>query len=346
MPNPLTRAQVLQNRAFLTVLARTGNIREAVREAGLKHATMFHRKKHHPAFAQAWDAAIATADARLHRKGGCKGPKGGTTPTPSAKPMASDGLASRPAGRARAVSRTASLSACDNALRTAGGEPVVVRRRDGKLQVRRAQPGKLTRQCEQAFLSALSATANIALSAAAAGAAEAAFYRRRRNNPAFAREMRMALEMGYERVELALLENMEPGAYADDDWRHNDPPPIPPMTVDQALQLLYLHHKTAKLWDEHPRMNKLPFETTEEWAIRRGLNYRIEHDRYLQDRAVAAAVGREPRNAERSPHEPPPPKLPDLSQVTGWSRASGKPPHHEGVALFGGWRLEDMEKKG
>ena len=38
--------------------------------------------------------------------------------------------------------------------------------------------------------------------------------------------------------------------------------------------------------------------------------------------------------------------LPDLAQVTGWSKADpAKAPHHEGVALFGGWRLEDLEKK-
>jgi hypothetical protein len=28
------------------------------------------------------------------------------------------------------------------------------------------------------------------------------------------------------------------------------------------------------------------------------------------------------REAARSPHEPPPPALPDLAQVTGWTKAS------------------------
>ena len=38
--------------------------------------------------------------------------------------------------------------------------------------------------------------------------------------------------------------------------------------------------------------------------------------------------------------------LPDLAQVTGWSRADPeKVPHDPRRALFGGWRLEEMEEK-
>ena len=38
--------------------------------------------------------------------------------------------------------------------------------------------------------------------------------------------------------------------------------------------------------------------------------------------------------------------LPDLAQVTGWSKAdAAKAAHDPTRALFGGWRLEDMEKK-
>ncbi len=33
---------------------------------------------------------------------------------------------------------------------------------------------------------------------------------------------------------------------------------------------------------------------------------------------------------------PPPPELPPLEPVTGGSKASSRPPHHPGVALFGG----------
>ena len=37
--------------------------------------------------------------------------------------------------------------------------------------------------------------------------------------------------------------------------------------------------------------------------------------------------------------------LPDLAQVTGWSRADPeKVAHDPDTALFGGWRIEDLEK--
>src|SRR6478752_4379172 len=126
MPRPLTRGQRLQNRVFLKALRRSGNIRLAAREAAMKYGTIQHRRAKHPAFAQACDAALAFAQARLNGLGKL-GPR-------------FRGDDEKGAG-----------------FRTAGGEPVIVRSRDGKLQMRSAQPGKLTRECEQAFLAALSA---------------------------------------------------------------------------------------------------------------------------------------------------------------------------------------------
>ncbi|RHW17376.1 hypothetical protein D1610_10400 [Sphingomonas gilva] len=317
MPKPPTYTQTLENRAFLKTLTRTGNIREAARAIGRSHVTMLGRRKAHPAFAQDWDAAIAVAQGRLHERGGPSGPHGRAAPAES------------PAG----------------AHRTLGGEPVTVRRRDGKLQLRRAQPGKLTKQCEQAFLAALSATANVRLSAAAAGASPRAFYRRRHTNPAFAREMRLALETGYERLEMALLESAAPAAHADDAWRNNDPPPIPRMSVNQALQLLYLHQKEAQLEAEPAHIKRRRGESQGARSIRLSAMYeaRMERDREAFRVAEAArrAAGRP------SPFGPPPPQLPALDQVQGWSRADPtRTPHDETRALFGGWRIEDMKRRG
>ena len=37
--------------------------------------------------------------------------------------------------------------------------------------------------------------------------------------------------------------------------------------------------------------------------------------------------------------------MPDLAQVTGWSRADPeKGGHDPDTALFGGWRIEDMQR--
>ena len=131
MARVLTRAQALENRAFLKALRRTGNVRLACREVGLKYGTMQHRRKHHPAFALRWDAALAFASARFNRVG--PGPIPNSSKRPLTQPSPAEGR---------------------GPFRTRGGEPHLVRLKSGKLQMRRAQPGKLTHAAEQAFLAA------------------------------------------------------------------------------------------------------------------------------------------------------------------------------------------------
>jgi hypothetical protein len=311
MSRPLTRDQALENTAFLRHLRRTGNVRESARAVGVSYGTIQHRRKRHADFAQRWDAALTTAQARLLAGGGRTAP---------------------------------ARQAPGDPHRTEGGEPVVVRVRQGRLQIRRAHPGKLTKACEQAFLAALSATANITLSAAAAGASFAAFDRRRRRNPAFAREMRLALQTGYERVEAALLASWHPGSHEDEAWRTNDPPPVPAMTANQALQLLYLHQKEARLTAAPGWWRRRGGEPAEVHAARL-------RDRYLAELALEAEEGRLAtvmRNAGMlAKDEPAAPVLPALDQVTGWSRADpGAVPVDDARALFGGWRVEDMRAGG
>ena len=124
--------------------------------------------------------------------------------------------------------------------------PARVVRSKGRLQLRVSKTRTIDRDAEQRFLAGLSATANVRLSAAAAGFAHSSFYARARNNPGFAREMRVALAVGSERLELALLESSLPEANVHDHWQHNDPPPIPAMTVHQAMQMIAWNDKRAK----------------------------------------------------------------------------------------------------
>jgi hypothetical protein len=345
MARPLTRAQREQNRAFLTVLRRSGNVRLACREVGAKYGTMQHRRRHHEAFAQRWDAALAFAQAGLAQKleGGRHGSESRDV----------DRVRFAPRRPASAVSRhndarSAPLTLC-SAARTVGGEPHLVRLKNGRVQLRVAQPGKLTRQCEQAFLAALSATANVTLSAAAAGASPRAFYRRKRQCPAFAREMRLALQRSYDGLELALMESTLPDAHEHDAWRSNAPPAIPPMTVNQALQLMYLHQKEARLTEEPYWLKRRRYEP---WAahIERLVQMAEERDRQrLEEFEVAEAErwaqglpawGLAGEDVRRKLG------LPDLAQVTGWSRADpDKEARDPDTALFGGWRIEDMEQR-
>ena len=62
-------------------------------------------------------------------------------------------------------------------------------------------------------------------------------------------------------------------------------------------------------------------------------------------KAMAAALARLVEAGFYEEEEVPPPELVPLELVTGWSRLSGRPAHHEGVALFGGWRIGDIEKR-
>lgn len=256
MPRPFTRAQALENRAFLAALRRTGNAHEAARVVGAHRAKFTRRRAKHPAFATAWDAALAVAHAAL----------ASVSPAPAAAP-----------------------------------EPRIIRTRSGRLQLRRVPQGRLTRAREQAFLAALSATANVRLSAAAAGFSHSAFYARAHADPGFAREMRLALQLGHERLQCALLESWLPASHEQDAWRHNDPPAIPPMSADQALMLLQLHQKIAAGTDEPAHIKRRRGESSDVHSFRLTAMYQqgLARDREAGEIAEAARRAR----GERSPFE-------------------------------------------
>lgn len=274
MPRPLTPAQAAQNRAFLKKLARAGNVRLACRELSLKYGTMQHRRRVSAGFAARWDAALVLFDAQLAKAAaagrsplGAVGTNGRSRVAPSAaRPLCSPLRAVRykRSSKEGKNARSASLSSCPAAsFRTAGGEMTIVRTRDGRYQVQRAKAGRLTREAEQAFLSAVSATCNMSLAAAAVGSCFGAFNRRRRKDPGFAMELRMALRQGFETLELALFESSLPSEHEYGDWRHNDPPAMPPMTANQGLQLMYLHHKAVLQLDEPDYLKRRRGESRE-----------------------------------------------------------------------------------
>ena len=397
MAKPLTRTQLLQNRAFLKALRRTGNVRLACREVGLKYGTMQHRRRVHRAFACSWDAELVCAQARLARGGLPRfarndgGPSTASGPLQMQERKGPSTIHSEVNGPPPRASSGRSWG-----HRTLGGEPVIVRLKSGKLQVRRAQRGRLTRAAEQAFLAALSATCNISLAAAAVGSCCRAFRRRRQKDPAFAREMRMALRQGYETLELSLVESMMPGAREHEDWRSNAPPAMPPMNPSEALQLMYLHQKEARLiaepdWlkrrrgeshaahcerltamaEERDRLAREEFAVAEAlrmergepaWGpagemvrrgLRRGRAPRGVNPRDVDPVGLQPLVGRPLAGSSteaRLCNAKPPfcsaaHGLPDLAQVTGWSRARAGGSRYGPGALFGGWRIAEMEEK-
>ncbi|HYJ30075.1 MAG TPA: hypothetical protein VEW25_07015, partial [Allosphingosinicella sp.] len=289
MPRPFTRRQAQENARFLDALRRTGNARLAARSLGVHRATYTKRRARSAAFATDWDSACAAAHAAFHLSGGARPPesKKGTV-----------------------------TSDCPPSLRTSGGEPHVVRLRNGRLQLRLAPPGRITKAAEQLFFSALSASANIRLSAAAAGFAHSSFYRRRRVSVAFAREMRLSLETGYDRLEWSAIAAALPESWADDSWREGDLPPLVPMSFGQTLQLLALHEKPVRQGWDMPHRKRRRGEPWETYTLRLRAMWKNEQDRAREDEALRRAARYEETGSWRHEDEAPPPDLPPLALVT------------------------------
>ncbi|WP_447728766.1 hypothetical protein [Sphingomonas koreensis] len=223
-------------------------------------------------------------------------------------------------------------------------EPQVIRTASGRLQLRRARPRRLDRAVEQVFLAALSVTANVRLSAAAAGFSHSAFYLRRRESPAFAREMRLAIETGYETLEMALLAAADPESYRDDAWRCNDPPPIPQLSAGEALQLLHLHQKEAVLQAEPAHIRRCRGESGEAHSFRLAAMYEANQQRQREAFDIAEAERR--AAGKPSPFGPKILPLPALDQVRGWSKADpAKRGQDRERPMFGGWRIGDWKKE-
>ena len=329
-----TRAKALENRAFLGALTRTGNARAAAEACGLKWETMYARRRRDPALALEWDAALAVSAA------------------------------------------TASADRGGDAA-AAGGVPPgyhKVRLANGRVQLRRVRAGGLDSDGEQRFLTALSATANVGLSARAAGFSPSSIYQRARIDPGFAREMRLALQIGYERLEFALIRSFTAASHRQDAWRHNDPPEIPPMRPEQALQQLHLHHKAARMWSERPWEKPRAGETTDQWSARMATITRVRERRAFEDAEVARAEGRRPEPKSRFEGDmavydlseklraevlaAAPPKAQPAVGTVRWAKlrlrqtreaaeAGEAPAEREvrmrrtGEAMFGGWRVEE-----
>jgi hypothetical protein len=330
---PFTRRQALQNRRFLRALRATGNPRLAAELLGVHRSTYMKRRAKSPAFASAWDAELAAAHADFHAAGGPQAPQ---------TVIARSGATRQPR-----LDRRGTGVPRDDGLRTKGGELTVGRTRNGRLQLRRAPAGWMTKAGEQAFFHALSATANVRLSAAAAGFSHSAFYQKKAKRKPFAREMRLALATGWERVEQAMLAAALPESHEDDAWRHNDPPPIPPLTPDQALQLLCLHEKSVhQSWDR-PHRRKRRGEPWEVYRERLAAMWVHEKAVEAEDEALRLAAREETMADYDVPEgEETLPALPALDQVKGWSKADPeKKKHNSDLALFGGWRLRDWKKR-
>jgi len=260
---------------FLHHLAATGNFALAAERTGKAKSGLYTRRARDPDFAARCEIAVATFRSSPERGGGakraaCPGdrralePKlgGGAT---YAKPLLTE-------------SGTLTLSPPD-------------RRRP--VQLRRSPAGRLTDAGLAAFLRVLAATANVRFAAASVGVAHSSIYRRRRMDANFAEEMRLALLTGYDRVEAALLQTAFQtfdGDLDEDsktrssraqsrgapDFHSGEPQITGPMTVDQAIMLLWHHRRTCRMGWQHRNHPVRPRTQEENQRLLAGIGRKIK----------------------------------------------------------------------
>lgn len=134
------------------------------------------------------------------------------------------------------------------------GEDQISGFQNGPLQRRRARPQSWTKARRAAFLTELAHSCNVTRAHTAAGVADRKAYTLRQRDPEFARAWQQALEIGFERLETALLRRaLEVTGALDIDIGEERREPVEKMSVEQAMALLSLHRRSVQQGQAHRR---------------------------------------------------------------------------------------------
>lgn len=120
----------------------------------------------------------------------------------------------------------------------------IIPNQKGRLQVRAVRKNGWTAAKRAAFLAELAQSCNVSRANKAAGVATRSAYLLRARDPEFARQWQAALEIGYERLEMALVRRalqVVEGIDLDEGAE-----PVEKMTVEQAMNLLNLHRRSVQ----------------------------------------------------------------------------------------------------
>ncbi len=128
--------------------------------------------------------------------------------------------------------------------RAQGNNPLRKGARNRDIQSIAANDRYWTDEIEDRFFAQLAATCNVKASAAAVDFSTATVYVHRKQRPEFAERWQAALDHGYVRLEMALLEAAN-DSLAGEPW--SEERPIPPLTVEQVVKVLKLHQASVKL---------------------------------------------------------------------------------------------------
>ena len=194
------RTSMARREAFLRALAETGNQTIAAERAKVSRSWVSLHRARDPAFRARVEAATAEAKARLKAAGDLAPPTG-----------------------------WGSLD----------GEELVMRGGNGRrTQIARARLKQWTPRAEARFLGVLAATCNVKAACAEVGLTAASAYGHAKRWEGFAARWREAVEIGYLRIEAALVEHAgNPLSEREVEVELE----MPPMTAAQAIHLLHMH---------------------------------------------------------------------------------------------------------
>lgn len=148
-------------------------------------------------------------------------------------------------------------------------EDEIVPQHNRPVQAKAGKPGGWTKAKREAFLVELAASCNIVRAAALVGMGQSGAYRLRKREPAFAAQWQAALEIGYERLETALVRRAleavgeTVGEFPVEalDQRSE---PVEKMTVDQAIRVLTFHRESIRQGQARTRKTQARHVATQE----------------------------------------------------------------------------------
>lgn len=203
---------------FFRALARTGEVRSAVEDAGIDHSTAYARRRTHAEFAEGWRGAlVAHAEAKTREQEEQLG---------DLRQPPSTGFAGPPPPPAAREELTVSAG-----------------------KVRRAGSGRWSQAKEKIFFEELAATANIRRSAAAAGVSYNAVHARRLKHPLFAAKWDAVARSAKASIDMYLIEETKK-TFDPDDLDLGEA--APKVTIDQAIKISQAGAARAKQADAHP----------------------------------------------------------------------------------------------
>lgn len=208
-----------RKRAFLAALAATGNQTLAAERAKVSRSWVQLHRTGDSGFRRACEDAVAQARAALRQAQGER-----VTNGPSARWSFHD------------------------------GEELVVKGTGGagggkRVQIARARLRQWSPRVEKRFLTALSASCNVKAACAEVGLTPASAYNHRRRWPGFAARWREALEIGYDKIECALI-------HAAGNLLDPEGPvevgPVREMTAAHAIHLWHMHKHQVRGLGKRP----------------------------------------------------------------------------------------------